>query len=69
MDNTAVLKRGKCRIKPGAINKLVKNIKSKFGRGKNFDYTYITETKVIVYKKGIQVILNGEELEKHFYVY
>ena len=39
MDNTAVLKRGKCRIKPGAINKLGKNIKSKFGRGKNFDYT------------------------------
>lgn len=64
-----VLKQGKCRIKPGAINKLGKKIKLKFGRGKNFDYTYITETKVIVYKKGTQVILNGEELEKYFYVY
>lgn len=41
MDNAEVLKQGKCKIKPGAINKLGKNIKLKFGRGKNFDYTYI----------------------------
>lgn len=63
------LKSGKCRIKPGAINKLGKNIKIRFGRGKNFDYKYITENKAIVYKKGIQFTLNRKELDKYFYIY
>lgn len=69
MDEAAALKNGRCRIKPGSINKLVKGINLKCGRGKNFDYKYISESKVIVYKKGINFMLNTKELEKYFYIY
>ena len=69
MDKVVELKSGNCRIKPGAISKLGESIKLKFGRGKNFYYKYITETKVIVYKKSIQIMLNAKELEKYFYIY
>lgn len=69
MDKVVELKSGNCRIKPGAINKLGEGIKLRFGRGKNFYYKYITETKVIVHKKNIQILLNAKELEKYFYIY
>ena len=37
-----------------------------FGRGKKFEYQYITGNRVRIFKKGIQLIMSKEELNNNF---
>lgn len=37
-----------------------------FGRGKKFQYIYITDNKIRVFKTGIQLVVNQEEFNKYF---
>ena len=38
----------------------------KFGRGKKFEFKFISEDKVLVYKKGVELVLTKDEFYKNF---
>ena len=37
-----------------------------FGRGKKFEYQYITNNRIRILKKGIQLIMDEKDFSKYF---
>ncbi|CEN81384.1 Uncharacterised protein [[Clostridium] sordellii] len=62
--NADVGKKGNCKIKTGASKKLGGIIN--FGRGKNYEYKFLSKSRVLVYKKGIEFIVNDKEFSEFF---
>ncbi|MEG2983825.1 MAG: hypothetical protein RR835_03930 [Peptostreptococcaceae bacterium] len=58
------MKFGNCRIKSGASKNLNKILG--FGRGKQYEYKFLSENKVLVYKKGTVFLVSDEDLVKYF---
>ena len=56
-------KTGKCKLKKN-VSKKINQLN--FGRGKKFEYQYITGTRVRIFKKGIQLIMSKEEFNNNF---
>lgn len=51
---------GRCKIKPNKMRKIKKYIN--FGRGKVFDYKYISSNNVILTKKGIDIYMTKDDM-------
>lgn len=55
------MKSGRCRIKTKYIH-----IYLNLGRGKRFNFKFITNYKVLVYKKGIDLYMSDKEFYRCF---
>lgn len=55
---------GKCKVKPNSAHKIKKAFES--GRGKKFNFKFITDDKVIVFKKGVECFITATELNDYF---
>ena len=56
-------KTGKCKLKKN-VSKKINQLN--FGRGKKFEYQYITGNRVRIFKKGIQLIMSNEKFNNNF---
>lgn len=54
------VKEGRCKIKPNKMKRVKKQIH--FGRGKVFNYKYISSERVIITKKGIDIYMTKDEM-------
>lgn len=59
-------KKGNCKIKPGASKKLKGRVN--FGRGKKYEYKFLSEHRVLIYKKGLEFIISDREFINYFEV-
>lgn len=58
-------KNGNCKIKLGVIKKLRGRVN--FGRGKKYEYKFLSEHKVLIYnKKGLEFIISNIEFINYF---
>ena len=57
---------GKCRIKPNKFKELRKHLVLECGRGKNFQYKFISDGIVNVYRKNVSCYLTKQQLEDYF---
>ena len=49
---------GKCKIRKN-VSKKINQLN--FGRGKKFEYQYITNNRIRIFKKGIQLIMDEKD--------
>lgn len=64
VDTNKMIKKGNCKIKTGASKKLGGIIN--FGRGKNYEYKFLSKSRALIYKKGIEFIINDKEFSDCF---
>lgn len=57
------MKTGKCKIRKN-VSKKINQLN--FGRGKKFEYQYITNSRIRISKKGIQLIMDEKDFSKYF---